>query len=688
MDGRKHRRRGLLGPIVALALLVGQAGILTARAAPPLDSPGPPSADGVVPVIADTQSSNDDCGQLGFDHGVSIASNGQASSGAMTVTVSGYNGPTGFADWSATLPVHGVYVKGGPSGGDLFGYPAGDTGDHDLHTPQKPDGGYYSVSHLAICWNDVAPEPDVSVVKVNDPGGVVQSGDSITYTLSVSNDGTATASDVHVADQLPAGVTFTDATAGCGEAAGLVTCALGDIGAGASVSVDITVTVDDGICGPIVNEAHVSAANEAEPATGNNDSNEVSNSAGCEELGAPDLQVAKISDAGGILHEGDSFLYTITVTNVGDVEATGVELIDALPPGDALSISVSPFPMFDGRPCVIASSIPPGGTAQATLNCGPITLGPGDSASVTFRVAVTGEECGAITNVVDVEGTNEPTVNVGPDNHAEASDEITCAPRIRLRKGGPPLAHVGDTVAYTFSVTNTGGVDLTDIDLTDPRCDTTPDRTDNGNGDAVLAVDESWAFACDHTIVAADGDPVHNQATATGVHDGGTVSDTETHDIDLIHPDIDLEKSASPTSGPAGTAIVYTYAVTNTGDTTLFDISVDDDIVGHVGAIASLAAGQSSELTFEITLGSSPITNVATATGSDVLGASVSDVDEVTVSAVAGGAGGDGGEGAAGGSPFTGSATGTLSSWAAALAVVGSLLLLAASRKPRETDTE
>lgn len=688
MDGRKHRRRGLLGPIVALALLVGQAGILTARAAPPLDSPGPPSADGVVPVIADTQSSNDDCGQLGFDHGVSIASNGQASSGAMTVTVSGYNGPTGFADWSATLPVHGVYVKGGPSGGDLFGYPAGDTGDHDLHTPQKPDGGYYSVSHLAICWNDVAPEPDVSVVKVNDPGGVVQSGDSITYTLSVSNDGTATASDVHVADQLPAGVTFTDATAGCGEAAGLVTCALGDIGAGASVSVDITVTVDDGICGPIVNEAHVSAANEAEPATGNNDSNEVSNSAGCEELGAPDLQVAKISDAGGILHEGDSFLYTITVTNVGDVEATGVELIDALPPGDALSISVSPFPMFDGRPCVIASSIPPGGTAQATLNCGPITLGPGDSASVTFRVAVTGEECGAITNVVDVEGTNEPTVNVGPDNHAEASDEITCAPRIRLRKGGPPLAHVGDTVAYTFSVTNTGGVDLTDIDLTDPRCDTTPDRTDNGNGDAVLAVDESWAFACDHTIVAADGDPVHNQATATGVHDGGTVSDTETHDIDLIHPDIDLEKSASPTSGPAGTAIVYTYAVTNTGDTTLFDISVDDDIVGHVGVIASLAAGQSSELTFEITLGSSPITNVATATGSDVLGASVSDVDEVTVSAVAGGAGGDGGEGAAGGSPFTGSATGTLSSWAAALAVVGSLLLLAASRKPRETDTE
>ena len=682
MDGRKHRRRGLRGPIVALALLAGQAGILTAHAAPPVDSPGPPSADGVVPVIADTRSSNDDCGELGFDHGIPIASNGQASSGAMTVTVSGSNGPTGYADWSATLPVHSVYVKGGPSGGNLFGYPAGDTGDHDLHTPQKPGGGYYSVSHLAICWNDVPPEPDVSVVKVNDPGGV-QSGDSITYTVSVSNESIGTAVDVHVADQLPAGVTFADAATGCGEASGLVTCDLGDIGAGASVSVDITVTVDDEICGPIVNDAHVSAANETEQATGNNDSNEVSNSAECEEPSAPDLQVTKTSDAGGILHEGDSFLYTITVTNVGGVRATGVELIDTLPPGDALSISVSPFPMFDGRPCVIASSIPPGGIPQATVNCGPIPLGPGDSASVTFRVAATGEGCGAITNLADVESTNEPAANVGPDNHAEASDEISCAPRIRLRKGGPALAHVGDTVPYAFSVTNTGGVDLTDIDVTDPRCDTTPDRTEDGNGDAVLAVDESWAFACDHTIVAADGDPVHNQATVTGVHDGGTVSDTDTHDIDLIHPDIDLEKSASPSSGPAGTIIVYTYAVTNTGDTALFGISVDDDIVGHVGDIDSLEAGRSSELTFEITLGSSPITNVATATGSDVLGTSVSAVDEVTVAAVAGGA-----DGTAGGSPFTGSATGTLSGWAAALAAVGSLLLLATSRKPGETESE
>ncbi len=240
---------------------------------------------------------------------------------------------------------------------------------------------------------------------------------------------------------------------------------------------------------------------------------------------------------------------------------------------------------------------------------------------------------------MDVEGSNEPAENVGSDNHAEATDQVACVPRIRLTKSGPSLAHVGDTVTYVFTATNTGGVALSNIDLTDPKCDSAPTLTADGNGDAVLAVNEHWTFRCDHTITAGDGDPVHNVATVTGDHEGGTVSDTDTHDVDVIHPDIELEKTASPTSGPAGTTIVYTYAVTNTGDTTLFDISIDDDTLGHVGDIPSLAAGQTAERTFEITLGSSPITNVATARGADVLGGSVSDVDDATVTVVAGGGG-------------------------------------------------
>jgi uncharacterized repeat protein (TIGR01451 family) len=684
MSGAMHpaaSRRAILLGLILVSLAVSQAGTLTALARAPVDSPGPPSADGVQPVITDTRSSSDDCGLLGFAHGISISGDGQVTSGDLTVTVSGYNGPVGFADWSASLPILAVYVKAGPSGGNLFNYPAGEAADQRLHTPRKTTGGFYSVSHLAFCWNDTPLDPDVTIAKANDPGGAVVNGGSIAYTLTVTNEGDATATAVALTDQLPAGVTFVDATAGCTEAGGLVTCALGDIGAGAGLGIDVSVTVDEGFCGSIVNAAHVSASNESGQALANNASNTVTNTVECQVSSPPDLQasspadlnVSKTSHADGILREGDDFLYTITVTNVGDETATGVELVDVLP-AEALNVGVPPFPTFAGEDCTVTSSVPePGGVPYAEVACAPASLGPGASESVTIKVVVSGDVCGEITNVVDVEGANEPAANVGADNHAEAIDQIACVPRINVQKGGPSRAHVGDTIAYVFTVTNTGGVDLSNIDLSDPKCDA-GSLTSLAAGDDVLAVDEGWHFECRHTITDRDGDPVHNEASVSGDHQGGTVTDTDAHDVAVLHPGIDLEMIATPTSGPAGTLIAYTYTITNTGDTALFDISVDDDKVGRVGALAALAVGGTIHLSSELTLGSSPITSNATAGGSDALGAFVSDDASATVTVVAG-------EGNGGGSPFTGSNADALGAWIVVLTALGLALLVPYRRR-------
>jgi uncharacterized repeat protein (TIGR01451 family) len=397
----------------------------------------------------------------------------------------------------------------------------------------------------------------------------------------------------------------------------------------------------------------------------------------------PDLQVTKSSDADGILHNGDSFLYTITVTNVGDEVATGVEFVDVLPPR-ALNVGTwMPVAAFAGT-CTVTGSSPPGGPSHAELQCGPVSLDAHESESVTLRVFVNGNVCGSITNVVNVEGTNEPAANAGADNHAEASVDIACVPGIQLSKGGPSLAHVGDTITYRFVARNKGKIDLTDIDLSDPKCDSSPTLVEDGNGNATLSVGEAWTFECDRTISPGDGNIVRNQATVTGDHEGGTVRDTDRHDVDVIHPNIDLQKNATPSAGPAGTLIVYTYTVTNTGDTRLFDVAVSDDKVGAVGAIATLAAGATAELTSEITLGSSPITNVGTASGEDRLGRSVEAHDTATVTVVSGGGGGgDGGDGTggSGGSPFTGSDTGILATWIVALSALGAVLLVASRRR-------
>jgi uncharacterized repeat protein (TIGR01451 family) len=525
----------------------------------------------------------------------------------------------------------------------------------------------------------VAIGPDVAITNANGPGGVVSNGDAITYTLAVTNEGDGAAVSVVATDQLPAGVTFAEATASCSEDAGLVTCALGDIDAGAGLDVAITVTVDESSCGVLVNSADVSASNETGETDGNNASNEVINTVECAQPAPPDLRVSKHSNADGILHDSDDFLYTITVTNVGGQGATGVELVDVLPAG-ALHVGVPPFPTFAGKACAVTSSVLPGGVPYAEVRCGPVSLGPGASTSVTVKVFVSGDVCGTITNVADVEGADESEANVGPDNHAEASDEIACVPRIRLRKDGPSLAHVGDTIPYVLTARNNGGVDLSDIDLSDPSCGTPPVRVDDGDGDDLLAVGEAWRFACDRTITAGDGDVVRSRATISGAHEGGKVRDSDAHDVRVIHPSIALETSATPTAGPAGTLVVYTYVVANTGDTKLFDISVDDDIEGHIGDIGSLAAGASAELTHETTLGSSPITSVGSANGYDALRGprgTVRDQDSVTVGVVTAG-----GDGTGGGTPFTGSEAGPLAGWIIVLISLGAALLTASRRPP------
>jgi hypothetical protein len=81
--------------------------------------------------------------------------------------------------------------------------------------------------------------------------------------------------------------------------------------------------------------------------------------------------------------------------------------------------------------------------------------------------------------------------------------------------------------------------------------------------------------------------------------------------------------------------VTYTYVVTNTGDTTLLNVSVDDDKLGHVGDIPSLAPGQSVTLTKDAVLGEAgQLTNIGTAVGTDQLGAQVQDTDDETVSVI------------------------------------------------------
>src|SRR5262249_60709946 len=103
-------------------------------------------------------------------------------------------------------------------------------------------------------------------------------------------------------------------------------------------------------------------------------------------------------------------------------------------------------------------------------------------------------------------------------------------PQLTLQKPSSPTSYdsVGDTISYSYAVTNSGNVSLAGpVAVTDDKVSVTcpPDLTGVGNGDSFLDPGETATCTAIHTVTQADLDAgrVTNNASA---HAGGVVSNT------------------------------------------------------------------------------------------------------------------------------------------------------------------
>ncbi len=460
----------------------------------------------------------------------------------------------------------------------------------------------------------------------------VNAGDGFTYTIEVANDGNATATNVHVTDSMPAGVsidsaTFTGGSKGpgtCDVSGQDIDCDLGSLAPGGSATVTIEVTTTERACPSVTNDASVSADNE----TGSTEDN--ADSVAVEVVCSVDLTLDKSASTRSV-NAGDGFTYTIEVANDGNATATNVHVTDSMPAG--VSIDSATFTGGSKGP----------GTCDVSgqdIDCDLGSLAPGGSATVTIEVTTTERACPSVTNDASVSADNE--TGSTEDNADSVAVEVFCPLGIQIVKGGPALAHVGDTVTYTLDVSLTDDVPLTDVTVTDPICasDPTLDSKEGGDQDEWLEPGETWHYSCTHVVTASDPDPLPNTATVTGTDDRGRdVSDTDDHVVDIIHPAIEIVKTANPTSIGPGETVTYTYKVTNTGDVTLYNVTVDDDKLGHICDIPQLEVGETQTCTKDFTAGQKdlgPIDNIGTAQGEDETGYPVRDDDVASIDVVLG----------------------------------------------------
>ncbi|MCM3661127.1 VWA domain-containing protein [Georgenia satyanarayanai] len=220
------------------------------------------------------------------------------------------------------------------------------------------------------------------------------------------------------------------------------------------------------------------------------------------------------------------------------------------------------------------------------------------------------------------------------------------------------LSTDAESVDYSFLLTNTGGVALTDVSLTDELegvSEVTFGEWPSAPG--VLAPGQSVTATASYDVdvddVRAGG--VSNTATVTGTTPAGnTVVDTDTADVRLT-PSIGLVKDAAledGATGAVGDTVTYSLTATNTGTVTLTGVAITDELDGLYdfaygtwpGEAGTLTPGQSVTATARYTLTQADVDagrvdNTATVTGNPPAGASVSDDDDATIATTAGAAG-------------------------------------------------
>ncbi len=179
-------------------------------------------------------------------------------------------------------------------------------------------------------------------------------------------------------------------------------------------------------------------------------------------------------------------------------------------------------------------------------------------------------------------------------SHVSFCYDVTAS--VEVEKTGDTLSKVGDSVTYQFSIKNTGDVPLTLQSVTDTLLGSLT-ATATANACGTLAVGTTCGFSVSRTVLASDPDPLPNTVTVqySGTLPSGatTVSDTDSHSVNLFQPSVTIDKTGD-TLSKVGDSVSYKITVDNTSSADSPDLicDVSDTLLGTLDQDVRLGAGR------------------------------------------------------------------------------------------------
>lgn len=322
--------------------------------------------------------------------------------------------------------------------------------------------------------------------------------------------------------------------------------------------------------------------------------------------------VATLNDlnGNGVPDVGETVSYVFAVTNTGSVDLTGVTVAAPLP-----GVPVSGGPINLAAGATDSSTFTASYTlTQADLDAGALQNQAKASATVPISGLVIEDLSDDPANAadVDLEGDGDPD-DITILELVAAGEHTLEKSAVLIDTNGNGRPDLGETLEYTFTVENIGNVTLSNIAVTDekvtvsgsPIASLAPGLSDSSvKGTYTVTQADIDAGQVDNSAHSQGSDPRGDPINATSSPPGGNPGDKtvtpleQTSDMDLVknaeHQDADNDGVID-----IGETILYTFAVKNTGNVTLTDVTVEDEkIEVQGGPLASLEPEAEDTTTF------------------------------------------------------------------------------------------